>query len=168
MARRSFPHNLLFILLLTLIIVLAVLWWTKLNWQCRVNRAVKMVNYGSKELEARMLQRRSRVGSLCKSWAVEQPQEGCVFKSKEGIANQRIGQNFLQDPHTGTLYCYAHKVCSEIYLTGSSTQRNCRWPPLHGCRFSPKLKAIPDSSPSWRRTGAGTGWPTESQLLLQR
>ena len=86
-----------------------------------MNRGEKVVNYGSKEVEARMAQRRHRVESLCKRWAVEQPEEGCVFKSKEGIADQYIGQNFLQDPHTGTLYCYAHKVCSENFSTGNLT-----------------------------------------------
>ena len=74
--------------------------------------AIKIVNYGSKQFEARMEQRRSRVKALCKSWAIQEPREECVYKSKGGFADQHIGKNFLQDPHTGTLYCYAHKVSS--------------------------------------------------------
>jgi hypothetical protein len=81
-----------------------------------VNQSSRIVNYGERGLEARMKERRSRVKALCKSWSSEdweQPKEGgCVYKSKDGTADQHIGQNFIQDPHTGTVYCYAHKVWS--------------------------------------------------------
>ena len=74
----------------------------------------RIVNYGEKELEARMEQRRSRVEALCKRWALEdgdgEAGEGCVYQSKGGVADQKIGHNFLQDPHSGAVYCYAHKV----------------------------------------------------------
>ena len=112
MRRCSFPHKLISILLLTLIIVFAVLWWTKLNRKCRVRQDSRIVNYGEKELEARMEERRSRVGAFCKRWALEDGEagEGCVYQSKGGVADQKIGHNFLQDPHSGAVYCYAHKV----------------------------------------------------------
>ena len=84
----------------------------------------------------------------------------------------------LQINISGKTFCKTHTLALftvmlirsalKCFLTGNSTELNCRWPRPHGCRFLPKLKAIPDSSPWWRRTRAGTGWPTELQLLLQR
>jgi len=122
MRRRCFPHiNLLFVLLLSLIIVFTVLWWRNQNWLCRVNQSSRIVNYGERGLEARMEGRRGRVKVLCKSWTSENWEEpgegGCVYRSKDGTADQHIGQNFLQDPHTGTVYCYAHKVASSTWMS---------------------------------------------------
>ena len=110
MGRRSF----LIILFLTLIALFAVILWAKRNAHCRVKRGPRTVDYGGKELEARMEERRRRMRSLCERWADEEaePGDGCKYKSKEVIADQGIGSNFLLDAHSGTLYCYAHKVCA--------------------------------------------------------
>ena len=114
MGRRSFPPNFLIILFLTLIALFAVILWAKQNVHCRVKRGPRTVDYGGKELETRMVERRRRMRSLCERWADEEvdPGDGCKYKSKEVIADQRIGSNFLLDAHSGTLYCYAHKVCA--------------------------------------------------------
>lgn len=57
--------------------------------------------------------------SLCERWADEEaePGDGCKYKSKEVIADQGIGSNFLLDAHSGTLYCYAHKVASSTWMS---------------------------------------------------
>ena len=114
MGRRSFPPNFLIILFLTLIALFAVILWAKRNAHCRVKRGPRTVDYGGKELEARMEERRRRMRSLCERWADEEaePGDGCKYKSKEVIADQGIGSNFLLDARSGTLYCYAHKVCA--------------------------------------------------------
>ena len=115
MGRRSFPPNFLTILFLTLIALFVVILWAKRNAHCRVKRGPRTVDYGGKELEARMKERRRRMRSLCERWADHEeaePGDGCKYKSKEVIADQRIGSNFLLDAHSGTLYCYAHKVCA--------------------------------------------------------
>ena len=112
MGRRSFPPNFLTILFLTLIALYAVILWAKQNAHCRVKRGPRTVDYGGKELEARMEERRRRMRSLCERWADEEAElgDGCKYKSEEVIADQRIRSNFLLDTHSGTLYCYAHKV----------------------------------------------------------
>ena len=83
-----------------------------LNIQCKLlkEKQSKKKYKANDKMERRLL----HVSNVCKSLEREPKLEFCEYQSKIPQFNQKIGDSFLQDPKTGTIYCYVHKVRTDI------------------------------------------------------
>ena len=66
----------------------------------------------SSEKEREMQQRILYIRNVCQQ--IENPnkksQSCTLFESWDKTRNQKIKKHFIQDPNTGTIYCFLHKV----------------------------------------------------------
>ena len=67
--------------------------------------------------EALMLERLNHMKNVCQE--IEAPSNDfCSFNSKYHDDHQAIsGRNHIQDPNTGTVYCFNHKVASSTWMS---------------------------------------------------
>ena len=62
-------------------------------------------------VEKRMKERREHIVRVCRKHAAhEDNHDGCSYRSKDCSFDQEVGDHFLRDPNTGTVYCFIHKV----------------------------------------------------------
>ena len=62
-------------------------------------------------VERDMMVRAEHIQQTCIKYQLRSDDlRGCTYKSVDERFDQNIGDNFLADPRTGTLYCFIHKV----------------------------------------------------------
>ena len=73
-----------------------------------------LLRTGSDE-ENQMNNRSCHIHNICNRIKITQ---SCTyFESVSGNYNQQLTNHFLQDPNTGSIYCYIHKVSTMTHLT---------------------------------------------------
>ena len=108
-------------MLLTTLLLTVLGWvWYSLatRWSCtqaRRIRAARKNEVGSKEkrttVEQEMLVRSKHIQMICSKYQIrDNPASSCEYKSIDHSFDQNIGDQFLKDPKTGSLYCFIHKV----------------------------------------------------------
>ena len=91
------------------------------NRSCQGLRQKKVIETEKKENisfeEALMTKRLNHVKNVCEE--IEAPSNDfCSFKSKNWDYDQTIiERNHIQDPNTGTIYCFIHKVASSTWMS---------------------------------------------------
>ena len=91
------------------------------NRSCKkMKRKPKMVIMSKENMsfeEALMLERLNHVKKVCEEISAPS-NDFCSFKSKYLDYDQAIsGRNHIQDPNTGTIYCFNHKVASSTWMS---------------------------------------------------
>ena len=91
------------------------------NRRCKKERQKQLIIEVQQENlsfeEALMMERSNHVKNICQK--LQAPSKDfCSFHSKHRIYNQAItGSSHLQDPNTGTIYCFNHKVASSTWMS---------------------------------------------------
>ena len=91
------------------------------NRRCKGLRQKQEIEKAQKENrsfeENLMLERSNHVKKVCKEIRATS-NDFCSFKSKYHEYDQAIsGRNHIQDPNTGTIYCFNHKVASSTWMS---------------------------------------------------
>ena len=100
---------------------------TIINWGLLKNRSCKRLRQKEEVVtapkenlsfeEALMLERINHVKNVCQE-IESASNDFCSFKSKYHDDDQAIsGRNHIQDPNTGTIYCFNHKVASSTWMS---------------------------------------------------
>ena len=104
--------------------LLTVLGWMSYNlvtrWSCiqaRRIRAARKNEVRSQEqrstVEQEMMVRSEHIQQICSKYQNRKNiVSGCEYRSIDPSFDQNIGDQFLKDPKTGSLYCFIHKVGS--------------------------------------------------------
>ena len=73
-------------------------------------------------VELEMVDRSEHIQGICEKYQLRKDDiQGCRYRSVEPSFDQIIGNHFLGDPRTGSVYCFIHKV-------GMDMERHMLWP----------------------------------------
>ena len=83
-------------------------------------RSLTSVEYYKNDEE--MEDRINHVNEICKVMEDDNLNHPCSYRSKNEQFNQEVGEHFIQEPNTGTIYCYIHKVFTLFNIGNLSFQ----------------------------------------------
>ena len=120
MIRKKWKIEILWTLLIFLLLLYSLSHLMK-NRRCKGLRQKQEIENAPKENisleENLMLERLNHVKKVCKEIKATS-NDFCSFKSKYHEYDQAIsGRNHIQDPNTGTIYCFNHKVASSTWMS---------------------------------------------------
>ena len=107
------------VLLVTLLVYtadhLATRWSCTQARRARTNRrnniTAKVRSKQVETLELEMVDRSEHIQQICRKYQLQKDDiQACGYRSVEPGFDQTIGNHFLGDPRTGSVYCFIHKV----------------------------------------------------------